>query len=88
MFPAWGGGTGLECCLGGSCVVIGLDDQTNTSSMWPLTLESGDILKVPWPRLVVLKNGEQREVQRPDQVLWCPLAESSPTLALNFDTHW
>lgn len=40
--PARGGETGLECCLGGSCVV--------TNMKWPLTLELGEFLRVPWPR--------------------------------------
>lgn len=47
--PARGGETGLECYLGGSCVVTGMEDPKNTNMKWPLTLELGEFLRVPWP---------------------------------------
>lgn len=45
--PAWGRKGCLECYLGGSCVVTGVEDQKNTNMKWPLTLELGEFLRVP-----------------------------------------
>lgn len=53
--PAWGGGAGLECCLRGSCVVTGVEDQKNTNMKWPLTLELEEFLRVPGHRAGILE---------------------------------